>query len=159
MARELLVIWTGRHQRGGWEALCDEYRRRIGRFLSIRDVPLRPRVGRDEQRRLKVEGESILAALPEPCWTIALDRRGAMATSVEFSRDLKRLREEWPHPVAFLLGSDLGLHPEVLAAARQRLSLGPLTLPHELARLVLYEQVYRAVAMEAGINYHREPLA
>lgn len=159
MARELLVVWTGRHQRGSWEALCETYRRRIRRFSSIRDLPLRPRVGRDEQRRLKVEGDALLAAIPDPCWTIVLDRRGSMATSVEFARELKRLREEWPHPVAFVLGSDLGLHPEVLAAARQRLSLGPLTLPHELARLVLYEQLYRAVAMEAGINYHREPLA
>lgn len=79
-------------------------------------------------------------------------------SSVELARELKRLREDWPHPVGFLLGSDLGLHREVLEVSRQRLSLGPLTLPHELARLVLYEQLFRAVAMDAGINYHRGPL-
>lgn len=158
MGREFLVVWTGRHQRSTWEALCDGYRRRIRRRVPIRDIALRPRVGSDEQRRLKVEGDAILAAIPEPCWTIALDRRGSMMSSVELARELERIRGEWPHPIGFLLGSDLGLHTDVLAASRRRLSLGPLTLPHELARLVLYEQLFRAVAMEAGINYHREPL-
>jgi 23S rRNA (pseudouridine1915-N3)-methyltransferase len=81
-----------------------------------------------------------------------------MVSSVELAQELGRLREDWPHPIAFLLGSDLGLHPEVLEAARQSLSLGPLTLPHELARLVLYEQLFRVVTMDAGIKYHREPL-
>lgn len=89
---------------------------------------------------------------------MALDRRGEPWSSVELSKRLSRLRQEWPHSIAFLIGSDLGLDRLVLDQARQRLSLGPLTLPHELARLVLYEQLYRALAIDRGINYHRHPL-
>ena len=89
---------------------------------------------------------------------IALDRRGKALSSLELAGRLETLREEWPHPVAFLLGSDLGLSKAVLQNARERLSFGPMTLPHELARLVLYEQLYRALSIRAGIKYHREPL-
>ena len=73
-------------------------------------------------------------------------------------QSLKRLQTDWPHPIAFLLGSDLGLDDGVRAAAREQLSLGPLTLAHELARLVLYEQIYRGFCITAGIKYHRDPL-
>ena len=68
------------------------------------------------------------------------------------------LQRDWPHPVVFILGSDLGLAPSVSKACRESLSLGPMTLPHELARLVLYEQLYRALSIQARIKYHREPL-
>jgi 23S rRNA (pseudouridine1915-N3)-methyltransferase len=60
--------------------------------------------------------------------------------------------------LVFLIGSDLGLAKSVLDQARERLSFGPLTLPHELARLVLLEQLYRGLAISAGIKYHRVPL-
>jgi 23S rRNA (pseudouridine1915-N3)-methyltransferase len=90
---------------------------------------------------------------------VALDRRGEAVSSETLARRLTAWRDEWPHPIAFLLGSDLGLDEEtVLERARWRWSLGPLTLPHELARLVVYEQLYRALCIAAGINYHRQPL-
>ena len=79
-------------------------------------------------------------------------------TSEGFSRRLQSLRSEWPHPVVFVLGSDLGLGDSFLERARERLSLGKMTLPHNLARLVLYEQIYRALSITAGMKYHREPL-
>jgi 23S rRNA (pseudouridine1915-N3)-methyltransferase len=68
-----------------------------------------------------------------------------------------RWRREWPRPVVFFLGSDLGLDPDLAARCRLRLSLGPLTLPHSLARLVLLEQLYRALSILEGIQYHRKP--
>ncbi len=108
--------------------------------------------------RLETEGQALLAALPEPCWTIALDRRGRALGSKQLADHLARVRDEWPHALAFAIGSDLGLSPAVLSAARERLSLGPMTLPHELARLVVYEQIYRALSILGGIKYHREPL-
>jgi 23S rRNA (pseudouridine1915-N3)-methyltransferase len=158
MARELIVVWAGRHRRDEWEHLCSRYRDRISNFIEITDVPVKtPRSGPDKVR-IAAEGEALLAALPDPCWVIALDRRGKASSSLELARKLETLQEEWPHPIAFLLGSDLGLSAEVLRGARERLSFGPLTLPHELARLVLYEQLYRALSIRAGIKYHREPL-
>ena len=158
MARELLVLWVGRHRRDEWEALCARYRERINTFASISDRPVRTSRGGPDRVRLAAEGRNLLEVLPEPCWTIALDRRGRARSSRQLASHLGRLRDEWPHSVAFLIGSDLGLSSEVLGAAREQLSLGALTLPHELARLVLYEQIYRALSILGGIKYHREPL-
>ena len=152
--RQLLVLWAGRHQREPWEGLCAGYRRRIAGHLEVRDQRIKARGGGDRARR-RAEGQAMLAALPEPCWTIALDPRGKMLSSEQLAAELRRLAEEWPHPIAFLVGSELGLDREVARSARQRLSLGPMIFGHELARLMLYEQIYRAVAIERGIKYHR----
>lgn len=158
MGRELIVVWAGRHQRDEWESLCERYRRRISRLREVRDMAVRvARKGSDEAR-LEAEAEALLGALPDPCWTIALDRRGRSLGSRELSQRLQTLARDWPHAVAFLVGSDLGLSETVLEHSRERLSFGRLTLPHELARLVLYEQIYRALSIPAGIKYHREPL-
>ena len=89
---------------------------------------------------------------------MAVDRRGTARSSRQLADWLGRLRSDWPHPIAFLLGSDVGLSSELMAVARDSLSFGPLTLPHELARLVLYEQLYRALSILAGMNYHRPRL-
>jgi 23S rRNA (pseudouridine1915-N3)-methyltransferase len=158
VGRELVVLWAGRHQRSSWEEICDSYRRRIARWAPVRDVPVRARAGAADPQRLRAEGQALLAALPQPAWPVALDSRGEMLDSEQLAARLARLRAEWPHAIAFLIGSDLGLDRAVLAAARWTLSLGPLTLSHELARTVLYEQLYRAFSIEAGMSYHREPL-
>jgi 23S rRNA (pseudouridine1915-N3)-methyltransferase len=156
--RELVVAWAGRHQRSNWEEICASYRKRIARLAPVRDVPVRARAGADDPQRMKAEGAALLAALPPSAWAFALDSRGEPLSSEQFAARLARLKEEWPHPVAFLIGSDLGLDRAVLDGARAVLSLGPLTLSHELARVVLYEQLFRALSIEAGMSYHREPL-
>jgi len=158
VARELVVLWAGRHQRSSWEEICGGYRERIARFVPVRDVPVRARAAADDPQRRPVEGQALLAALPQPCWCVALDSRGEAMASEVFAERLSRVREEWPHPIAFVVGSDLGLDRAVLAEARWTLSFGPLTLSHELARVVLYEQLYRALSIAAGMRYHREPL-
>jgi 23S rRNA (pseudouridine1915-N3)-methyltransferase len=157
VGRELAVLWAGRHQRSHWEEICDSYRKRIARMSPIRDVPVRARAAADDPQRLRAEGQSLLAALPASAWSIALDSRGERLSSEQFAERLTRLRQEWPHPIAFLIGSDLGLDRAVVEGARAVLSLGPMTLSHELARVVLYEQLFRALSIEAGMSYHREP--
>jgi 23S rRNA (pseudouridine1915-N3)-methyltransferase len=157
LARELLILWAGRHQRSSWEEICSSYRRRIANMATIRDVPVRVRASSEDPQRLRLEGQALLAALPRPSWPIALDSRGEIVDSAQLAERLSRIKAEWPHPVAFLLGSDLGLDREVTEGARWVLSLGRLTLSHELARVVLYEQLYRALTIEAGMSYHREP--
>ena len=156
MARELLILWAGRHQRRSWEELCARYRERIGRTVAVRELVVKARVGgREGVLRARAEGEAILAALLDPAWLVAVDPCGTAMTSEAFAAELGWLRREWPYPVAFALGSDEGLAPAVVAAARQVLSLGPMTLSHELARLVLYEQLFRALEIERGSRYHR----
>ena len=155
MARQLLIVWAGRHQRGPWERLCADYRTRIERHLTVRDQWIKVRPTKDDAARRREEGRAMLAALPERCFTIALDPRGQVTSSEGLATEMRRLADEWPYPVAFLIGSDLGLDREVTAGARRRLSFGSMTFGHELARLILYEQVYRAIAIDRGIKYHR----
>ena len=157
MSRELVILWAGRHHRSTWEEICASYRRRIAHLIPVRDLPVRARGGAGDPQRRRAEGQALLAALPEPVWTVALDSRGEMPDSEQLAGRLARLKAEWPHPIAFVIGSDLGLDPGVVGAARWVLSLGRLTLSHELARAVLYEQLFRALSIEAGMSYHREP--
>jgi 23S rRNA (pseudouridine1915-N3)-methyltransferase len=156
VSREYRVVWAGRHQRSAWESLCERYRKKIARHAAVRDQPIRVKVASDDPRRQQAEAEALLGAVPAPGWTIALDSGGKPITSQALADELTRLRDEWPHPVAFVIGSDLGLAPEVLSTAQRVLSFGPMTFNHELARLMLYEQLYRAVSIQAGISYHRE---
>jgi 23S rRNA (pseudouridine1915-N3)-methyltransferase len=158
MAREWWVVWAGRHRRDRWDELCDEFRTRVERQVVAREVAVKARAGADRSgaERLEAEGVAILAALPRPCRIVALDRDAPPASSEKLSERLDRWKAEWPHPIAFVVGSDLGLAPAVLERAEWRLSFGPLTLPHELARLVLWEQLYRATAISSGSAYHRK---
>lgn len=153
--RRLLVLRAGKHLRRDWEVLCSDYRRRIEHDTVFDDRLVKVR-GDGPERRQR-EAEALRAALPDPCWSIALDPRGRTMDSPSLARELSRLREEWPHPVAFLIGSDLGLEPALVSEARLALSLGPMTFGHELARLMLYEQIYRALSIGRGIKYHRQP--
>lgn len=155
MARRLLVLWAGRHQRSGWEELAGDYRKRIEHELPIEDRCLKIRSQDVGEARLRAEARAFEAALPDPCWSIALDRKGKRWSSEELAAEWSRLHDEWPHPIAFLVGSDLGLHANVVRRARACISFGPMTFGHELARLMLYEQIYRAISIRRGIKYHR----
>ncbi|MEL7062012.1 MAG: 23S rRNA (pseudouridine(1915)-N(3))-methyltransferase RlmH [Acidobacteriota bacterium] len=155
MGRRLLVLWAGRHRRDAWETLCADYRGRIARDLEIEDRMIKARAAGSDPGRLKAEGAALLAARPEPCWTVALDPRARARSSDALAADLRDWLDTWPHAIAFVIGSDLGLDSSVLEAARTRLSFGPIVLGHELARLVLYEQLYRALSADRGIKYHR----
>jgi 23S rRNA (pseudouridine1915-N3)-methyltransferase len=158
MSREILLLWAGRHRRNEWDRLCEPYRKRLARSVKIDETPVKVRGSGGGRKRLSIEAEALLAAVPESAYLVALDRRGQARSSRQLATWLEQLLAEWPHPIVFALGSDLGLDRSLVERARETLSLGPLTLPHELARLILYEQLYRAFCIMAGIKYHREPL-
>lgn len=152
--REIVVIWIGRRRKDAFEELAGVYRERLERFAPVRDRVLKPAPGEGLQR-LSAEADSLREALPDPCRMVTLDREGRSESSRAFAVRLARWWEEWPHPLAFVLGSDLGLHPGLGKEAYRRWSLGPLTLPHALARVVVYEQLYRAFSIRSGSSYHR----
>ncbi len=149
------MVWVGR-RREPWESLCGDYRQRIQRLVPVREQVVRPARG-DDRTRVRLEGNAIRAALSPETWTVCLDRKGRNLNSRGLAVEIGRLRTEWRRPVAWIVGSDLGLDHKLLKSSRLRLSLGPLTLPHELARLTLFEQIYRSFTILEGINYHRQP--
>ena len=97
----------------------------------------------------------MLSRVPPTHKLICLDRRGEFIESAEFAQALGQFRDSGVAGVAFVVGGAEGLAPETLARADRKISLGPMTLPHGLARIVLAEQIYRAMTILAGHPYHR----
>jgi 23S rRNA (pseudouridine1915-N3)-methyltransferase len=149
----ITIVAVGRNRSGPLAELFDEYRQRLRLPLELREVEeRRPLAGAARKRR---EGELILAALPEGALAIALDEHGRVLDSAAFARQLANWREQSGDNVAFLLGGADGLAPAVLDRAEVRLSLGVMTWPHLLARILLVEQIYRAHMILTGHPYHR----
>ena len=135
-----------------------EYAKRLSRTLPLElvELPLGARgKGRDPRRAIRDEGAAVLAALPKDAHVVALDGRGAAWSSEQLAAELQRWRLQ-ARDVAVLVGGPDGHAEDVLTRAHQRWSLGPLTLPHMLVRLVVAEQIYRATSILAGHPYHRE---
>lgn len=119
--------------------------------LRVDEVAAEP-LQRGEPRARAAEAERLRARLVPRAWRVALDPAGrAPESSPAFARWLERRMDE--RPVAFLLGGAAGLDEVLVAECDERLSLGPLTMPHQLARVVLAEQLYRALCITAGHPY------
>lgn len=103
----------------------------------------------------RAEAERLRGAIPTGLETVALTRAGQRWSSRELARYLNGLAVAGSAGAAFLLGGALGLDEELLGGSRHRVSLSPMTLPHELARLVLAEQLYRAGTIVRGEPYHK----
>ena len=119
-------------------------------IIEIKD----PRVT-DERKRMEVEGEKILSALDKPAFAVALDPRGRTYDSTGFSTFLNRYMTENPRDLVFVVGGYGGLSEGVRKRADQLLSLSHLTFSHDLSRLVLLEQLYRALSIIRNHPYAR----
>ena len=134
-----------------------EYRKRLSHWLPLELVEVEPGLrgkGRDPQRAIEDEGRRVLAALPKNAHVVALDVPGRPWSSEQLAQRMEHWRQQG-RDLAFLVGGPEGHAREVLAAAHESWSLGPLTLPHMLVRLVVAEQLYRAAALLANHPYHR----
>ena len=142
----------------GWVAQgFTEYQKRLSHWLPLELAEVEPGVrgkGRDTARAMSDEGARVLAALPKNAHVVALDGRGKMHSSEQLAQRLEHWRGQG-RDLTFLIGGPEGHAPEVIARADEHWSLGPLTLPHMLVRLVLAEQLYRAAALLANHPYHR----
>jgi 23S rRNA (pseudouridine1915-N3)-methyltransferase len=154
--RHATIVAVGRPR--GWTAEgCDDYLARLRRYfpVDIVEIPEEDMNRRSTGEVLASEGERLLKRLPAGAHVIALDReKGKPLSSEELARRLSSLGVSGRSHVALVLGGPLGLSEDVLGRADERLSLGPITLPHALARVVLLEQLYRAVKIERGEKYH-----
>lgn len=134
-----------------------EYRKRLSHWLPLELVEVEPGLrgkGRDAARAVSDEGQRVLAALPRDACVVTLDGRGRAWSSEQLAQRLEHWRGQG-RDLAFLIGGPEGHGTDVLARADESWSLGPLTLPHMLVRLVVAEQLYRAAALLANHPYHR----
>jgi 23S rRNA (pseudouridine1915-N3)-methyltransferase len=156
-----LIVCAVGHRMPAWVATgFGEYAGRMPREIAIQLVEIRPepRPARPSaaiiSKLIAAEGKRMLASLPEDCFTVALDEGGKSVTSEQ----LARLLRDWMQrgrDIAFLIGSPDGLDQRVKQESSFTLSLSAMTLPHQLVRVMLAEQLYRAACLLNNHPYHR----
>jgi 23S rRNA (pseudouridine1915-N3)-methyltransferase len=151
---DLVILAVGR-LRSSYREACDDYLRRLGRYVKVREVEVReasraPTVDAPREE----EAGRLLARVPGGAAVVALAREGSGWTSEELAKRMEGWRMA-ARPLAFVIGGSRGLAPGLLASAAARWSLGPLTLPHEMARVIVTEQLYRAFTIVRGEPYHK----
>jgi 23S rRNA (pseudouridine1915-N3)-methyltransferase len=157
----LLVIAIGRLKQGPERELAERYRERfddIGRKLGFRGlevVEIPESRARDAASRISEEATAILAAIPAKSLLVALDEHGDNLDSSAFARNLGRWRDDQVANTIFIIGGADGLSPDLRRMAKSRMAFGSATWPHQMVRVMLLEQIYRAATILAGHPYHR----
>jgi 23S rRNA (pseudouridine1915-N3)-methyltransferase len=154
---KVALVVVGR-VRGMMEAPVTEFERRARRYFPLEVVEVKEESasrGRTAQQVMLEEGKRLLARVPTGAELVALDRKGAAWSSEQLARYLDELAIRASLGAAFVIGGAFGLSDEVLTRADHRLSLSMLTFPHELARLMMAEQLYRAGTILRGEPYHK----
>jgi len=157
----IVVAAVGRLKRGPEVELAERYRERAvksGRGIGLRSleiIEIAESRARDAQRRMLEESIALANIIPERAATVLLDPRGEALDSNSF---VKRLRgwNDGGRDAAFVIGGPDGLAPTLSESATLHLAFGALTWPHQLVRVMLLEQIYRAITMMSGHPYHRE---
>ena len=154
------IVCVGRLKEKYWRDAAAEYEKRLSRFgkceiVEVGDLPEPQNASPALEAQLRQkEGEAILSKLRQDDIVVALCIDGRRLDSVELADQLRRYADTGRR-VAFVIGGSLGLSPEVVARANLKLSFSPMTFPHQLARVMLLEQVYRAYQINAGSRYHK----
>jgi 23S rRNA (pseudouridine1915-N3)-methyltransferase len=152
----LRLIWIGKTRNEHLRALVEDYLNRLSRFARCEVTELRESGATEERACVEEEGKRIVGALASDALTVLLDVRGRTVWS---SEELAAQFEQWQvssiKEVAFVVGGHLGLSEEVRRRAQLSWSLSRLTLTHEMARVVLVEQLYRAHTILRGLPYQK----
>jgi len=157
----LVIAAVGRLREGPERELAERYRKRaeqIGRRIGIRSVEIveiRESRAQELAKRKTEESIAIATVIPDKAVTIILDERGDNLDSASFAAKLARWRDDGRQDAVFVIGGDDGLIPTLREKAALTLALGTATWPHQLVRVMLLEQIYRALSMLAGHPYHR----
>ncbi len=154
---KLRLLWIRSSADAELSAVLDRYLIRIKHFFPIEVTQVSPNRGRqsgDDGSIIRAQSAGLISAIPRG-YTVVLDERGRSMDSLKFAKWLERMTMEQPHGVTFVLGGDVGFDDSVRERADLLLSLSAMTLPHQLARVVLLEQIYRACTLMRNIPYHK----
>lgn len=151
----LHFVWIGKTRDRRWATLLEEYLKRIERFIPYELSELKEYSGTAVDRALVAEGEKILAAVERDDFVILLDERGREYSSTEFAGFINAKQENGIKRLAFIIGGFTGVSDAVKVKADVQISLSKMTMTHEMARVILTEQIYRAFTLIAGLPYHK----
>jgi len=157
----ITVIYVGGAKDGYISEGCAEFEKRIGAYARLSQIELKEFRAGDESsvasRRLAMENEAkrIIEVLPKKSRRIALCVEGKQMSSPAFAERIERMKDEGCSHIVFIIGGPFGLDESVKALCDMRLSLSEMTFNHRIARLLLLEQIYRALNISSGGNYHK----
>jgi 23S rRNA (pseudouridine1915-N3)-methyltransferase len=140
---------------------AQEYAKRLGGYCEFHLVELPEfRLPEDPSAAeiangLEKEAELILQKIPKSAWFCIFTPEGKTLSSEDFAKKLKDVKLSGKSSACFLIGSSFGIAPQIKQKADFKLSMGPMTFPHHLARIMVLEQIYRAEAIQAGSKYHK----
>lgn len=157
----ITVISVGKLKEKYLKEAIDEYAKRLQRYCKISIIELQDEKTPDnasEKEELQIknkEGEAILKSIKDNSFVIALDLKGKMLTSEEFSTYIQELGVSGKSDLVFVIGGSLGLSQDVLNRANYKLCFSKMTFPHQLFRVMLLEQIYRGFRIMKGEPYHK----
>jgi len=152
---KLHFVWIGKTKDRHCAALVAEYLDRMKRFATCEVRELKEQTGGEESRVIAVEGTKLLDAVAKDDFIVLLDERGRQMSSLELAEFIGTRQQAGVKRLAFVIGGFAGVSDEVKQRANAQLSLSRMTLTHELARVILTEQIYRAFTLLAGLPYHK----
>ncbi len=155
---KIRLIWPASSADSDFADALNRYVKRIRHFYPLEVTEVAAERGRQSQSDvaiIRAQSARLLAAIPDRGTVVVLDERGQMIDSLKFARWFERLTIDSPHGISFVVGGDVGLDDSVRQRADKVLSLSAMTLPHQLARVVLVEQIYRACTLMRNIAYHK----
>jgi len=145
-------VWVGRTRDANWKALQDEYLRRLSHFVKYEITEVKDAQGTDS---VDIEGNDLLAKTNHSSFVVLLDVKGQHISSHELAAELEKWQYRAHKEVVFLVGGAKGVSPKVAERADFKLSLSFLTFTHEMARVILIEQLYRAFTINKGFPYQK----
>ncbi|MDQ0429196.1 MULTISPECIES: 23S rRNA (pseudouridine(1915)-N(3))-methyltransferase RlmH [Planococcaceae] len=155
------IISVGKLKEKYLKSGIEEYTKRLGSYTKINEIEVADEKAPEQLSEAdmeivkKKEAERILAKISPDAYVIALAIDGKMKTSEQLAKDIESLMTYGRSKIVFVIGGSLGLHDEVLKRADEKLSFSKMTFPHQLMRLILVEQVYRAFRIMKGEPYHK----
>lgn len=156
-----VILCVGKLKEAYWRDAVAEYAKRLQRFgafsiIELADLPEPKNASAaDIQKIVAQEGEAMLAQLRPRDYVVALCIDGKQRDSLAFADDIARIESSGAARAVFLIGGSNGLSPAVIGRANAKLSFSPMTFPHQLARVMLLEQLYRARKILANETYHK----
>lgn len=158
---KVTVIATGTLSEPYWRGACEEYKKRLSGSVALNEIQLKeeklPQNPSESEIRkaLETEADAVIAKIPKKAYVVPLCIEGKQFSSEELARKIEDAEIRGKSDICFIIGSSYGLSDRVKALADLKLSMSALTFPHQLARVMLYETVYRCFSIIGGGKYHK----